>query len=227
VDIFKYGKASGVQPGTLNAIGALRSTDAGRTWSQIIPVAGADSVAVRDPDDGDRVRALSNLEVAADPAKPGIIYAVWADGRFSGGVRDEIVLSRSSDAGLTWSTPVKISQTPATANPLDGQAFLPAIAVTADGTIGVFYYDFRNNTRDPATLPTTAYLIRSHDEGQTWQENQLASAFDLETAPQSEGYFIGDYEGLAARGNGFLAVSARTNTSLDNRTDITAVTVSP
>jgi hypothetical protein len=182
---------------------------------------------VRDPDDGDRVRALSNLEVAADPAKPGIIYAVWADGRFSGGVRDEIVLSRSSDAGLTWSTPVKISQTPATANPLDGQAFPPAIAVTADGTIGVFYYDFRNNTRDPATLPTTAYLIRSHDEGQTWQENQLASAFDLETAPQSEGYFIGDYEGLAARGNGFLAVSARTNTSLDNRTDITAVTVSP
>jgi hypothetical protein len=118
-------------------------------------------------------------------------------------------------------------QTPATANPLDGQAFLPAIAVTADGTIGVFYYDFRNNTPDPATLPTTAYLIRSHDGGQTWQENQLAAPFDLETAPQSEGYFIGDYEGLAARGNSFLAVFARTNTSADNRTDITAVTVSP
>jgi len=227
VDIFKYGKASGTQPGTLNAIGALRSTDAGRTWSRIIPVADANSVAVRDPDDGDPVRALSNLEVAADPTKPGTIYAVWADGRFSGGKSDEIVLSRSSDAGLTWSVPVKISQTPATANPLDGQAFLPSVAVTAAGTIGVFYYDFRNNTPDPATLPTTAYLIVSHDGGQTWQENQLAAPFDLETAPQSEGYFIGDYEGLAARGNSFLAVFAKTNPSVDNRTDITAVTVSP
>jgi Neuraminidase (sialidase) len=227
VDLFKYGQGSGVQPANLTAIGALRSTDAGQTWSRIIPVADADSVAVRDPDDGDRVRAFTNLEVAADPTKPATIYAVWADARFSGGRRNDIVFSTSSDAGLTWSTPVKISQTPTSPNPLDGQAFLPAIAVTRDGTIGVFYYDFRNNTPDPDTLPTTAYLIHSHDGGQTWQEDQLGAAFDLETAPQSEGYFIGDYQGLAARGNNFLAVFATTNTSLDNRTDLTAVSVSP
>jgi Neuraminidase (sialidase) len=227
VDVFKYGQGSGVQPANLNAIGALRSTDAGQTWSRIIPIADADSVGVRDPDDGDRVRAFTNLEVAADPTKPATIYAVWADARFSGGLRDDIVFSTSSDAGLTWSTPVKINQTPTTPNPLDGQAFLPAIAVATDGTIGVFYYDFRNNTPDPDTLPTTAYLIHSHDGGQTWQENQLSAAFDLKTAPQSEGYFVGDYQGLAARGNSFLAVFATTNTSLDNRTGITAVSVSP
>ena len=227
VDIFKYGQGSGVQPANLNKIGAIRSTDAGQTWSQIIPIADADSVAVRDPDDGDPVRALTDFEVAADPNQPGTIYAVWADSRFSGGRRDEIVFSKSSDAGLTWSKPIKISRTPATTNPLNGQAFLPAIAVTADGTIGVFYYDFRNNTPDPATLPTTAYLIHSHDGGQTWRENQLAAAFDLETAPQSDGYFVGDYEGLAARGNSFLAVFATTTSSIDNRTELAAVTVSP
>jgi hypothetical protein len=221
VDIFKYGKASGVQPGTLNAIGALRSTDG----SSRSPAPTRLPCAIRTTATGCGRSRTSR----SPPTRPNRALSTRS-GPMAASPAACAMKSSSPDPAtpaLTWSIPVKISQTPATANPLDGQAFLPAIAVTADGTIGVFYYDFRNNTRDPATQPTTAYLIRSHDEGQTWQENQLASAFDLETAPQSEGYFIGDYEGLAARGNGFLAVSARTNTSLDNRTDITAVTVSP
>jgi hypothetical protein len=232
VDVFEFGQSSG----GLYSFGALRSTDAGQSWSsRIIEIADDESVPVRDPDDGDPVRAAPFiLDVASDLSEPGTLYAVWADARFSGGLRDEVAFSKSSDGGLTWSMPIKINQTPAASNPLDGQAFLPAIDVGGDGTIGVFYYDFRNNTSNPDTLPTTAFLIHSHDGGQTWEENQLAAPFDLETAPLSvstlsePGYFIGDYQGLAARGDGFLAAFAITNNGdLNNRTDIAAVSAIP
>ena len=58
---------------------------------------------------------------------------------------DRIVFSRSTDGGQTWSDPTTINATPTTIPPLDQQAFVPAIQVAGDGTIGVSYYDFRNN----------------------------------------------------------------------------------
>ncbi|HSQ09630.1 MAG TPA: hypothetical protein VLN25_03290, partial [Burkholderiaceae bacterium] len=47
--------------------------------------------------------------------------------------------------------------------------------------------------------------------------------FDLITAPQAGGYFIGDYFGLAASGNVFIPVYVRTTGSTTNRTDVFAV----
>jgi hypothetical protein len=225
VDLFKGGQGPGDQPADLTFIGALRSTDAGHSWSRVRKLADAPSVQVRDPDDGEPVRALTNLDVAADVTRPGTLYAVWSDGRFSGGIRNDIVFTRSTDGGLTWSPPNRINQTPPTANPLDGQAFLPSIAVSSDGTIGMFYYDFRFNTPDPATLPTTAFLVHSHDGGRSWIEDQLATPFDLQTAPVTPaGLFIGDYQGLAASGRDFVTVFAVTNGGEGgNRTDIVSV----
>ena len=62
---------------------------------------------------------------------------------FPAGVRDGIALSRSTDGGLTWSAPVRVNRDPSV------QAFSPTVTVRDDGTIGVTYYDFRNNTTDP------------------------------------------------------------------------------
>jgi hypothetical protein len=175
------------------------------------------------------VRASPDLpEVASDLNQPGTVYAVWADGRFSGGLRSEVLFTKSTDGGLSWSMPIRISQTPTTANPLNGQAFLPSIAVSADGTIAVVSYDFRFNTADPDTLPTAAFLAHSHDGGTTWEETQISAPFDLETAPLSDrGYFIGDYVGLAADGRGFVAAFPITNANLTNRTDVVAVRMEP
>ena len=227
VDVFEFSKGSGIQPSDQHGFGALRSTDAGETWSRVIEIADDESVAVRDPDDGDPVRASPELpEVASDLNQPGTVYAVWADGRFSGGLRNEILFTKSTDGGLTWSTPIRINQTPATANPLNGQVFLPSIAVSADGTIAVVSYDFRFNTADPDTLPTAAFLAHSHDGGTTWEETQISAPFDLETAPLSDrGYFIGDYVGLAADGSDFVSAFPITNANLTNRTDVVAVRV--
>ena len=73
------------------------------------------------------------------------------------------------------------------------QALLPAVAVRPDGTIGVLYYDMRNDTADPATLLVDAWLTTSND-GVTWSERHVAGPFDFNQAPTAEGgLFIGDY----------------------------------
>src|SRR5438046_5801391 len=67
----------------------------------------------------------------------------------------------SSDGGMTWSDPIRVNQTPVTIPPSNRQAFLPSVAVLADGTIGVSYYDFRFNDASPG-LPTDYWLVQCH-----------------------------------------------------------------
>jgi len=84
------------------------------------------------------------------------------------------------------------------------QAFTPAVRVAADGTIGVTYYDFRNNTTDPATLPTDLFLVHSHDQGLTWKSETRVTptSFDMRRAPVG-GLVRRRLRGLATIGNSF------------------------
>ena len=117
----------------------------------------------------------------------------------------------SSDGGLTWSTPIQVNQTPNTVPPIDRQAWNPTVAVAADGTVAVSYYDFRNNTAAPGAL-TDYWLAMAPAPAtnpSTWSEVRLTdTSFNLEQAPTAiqRGFFLGDYEGLAAAGNDFVAV---------------------
>jgi hypothetical protein len=102
------------------------------------------------------------------------------------------------------------------------------VAILADGTIGVTYYDLRGNTSDPTILQTDYWLAVSND-GSTWRESHLAGPFDLAIAPRasaSQGQtaaFLGDYQGLASVANRFIAYYVRTNNGdVDNRTDVFA-----
>jgi hypothetical protein len=91
------------------------------------------------------------------------------------------------------------------------QAFLPAVTVRSDGTIGVMYYDLRNNTADPAALPTDIWLTRSSD-GVTWRETHVSGPFDLSVAPVDDGLFVGDYQALTSIGAVFVPFYVQTNT---------------
>jgi hypothetical protein len=194
-------------------VGVMVSTDAGEHWSppiqvsDYVPVTGC-AGDVCDPDTGQPVRAGTTVpDIAVDPTS-GRLYVTWADARFSGGTTD-VVLSSSAD-GINWTTPTKVNQTPA--------------GVSSDGTVGVLYYDFRQNTPAPG-LPTTVFLAHSHDAGATWTEDQLDGAFDMQNAPDADGLFLGDYQGLDNIGPDFLAFFARTEAAQDTA-DVVAVRVS-
>jgi hypothetical protein len=208
----------------------VRSTDQGATWShgQASRAAKIQSLAlfrafgVIDPDGlpptGIRTGDLL-FDVAVDltPGSPGLgnVYAVWQDARFSGFARDEIAFAMSTDGGVTWSTPIKVNQTPTAPPSGNRQAFTPSVHVSADGTVGVTYYDFRNNTSDPTTLPTDYFIAHCHQSATVSCANATnwggevrltATSFDMRTAPQARGFFTGDYEGLTASGNKFGAL---------------------
>ena len=122
-----------------------------------------------------------------------------------------------------WSAPMKVNQTPNGA-----AAFLPSVEVADDGTVGVTYYDIRNNTATPS-LPTDVWIVHSHDAGATFgSEAHVAGPFDFTTAPDAGGYFLGDYEGLGSIGNAFAPFFAATNSgNTANPTDIYFTTASP
>ncbi|MFZ5638670.1 MAG: exo-alpha-sialidase [Pseudomonadota bacterium] len=207
-------------PGGLRTsrIAVVRSLDRGQTWSQPVYIAEQFAVGTRDPVSGTAVRDGSIVPtIAAGPN--GEVYVAWQDSRFTGGVHDGIALSRSSDGGLSWSTPVRVNGAPAV------PAFTPSLHVAADGTVGVSYYDLRNDTAT-APLSTDAWLARSRDGGATWTDLRLGATFDLAQAPFANGLFVGDYTGLVSVGGRFLPFYARVNAGeTTNRTDVVAVSL--
>jgi hypothetical protein len=218
VDIFEDLNGSGRQP-SRNQFhqSVIRSTDKGVTWSKVIDIATDGSVAVRDPDTGAFVRSGAGLpDIAVAPN--GTLYAVWSDGRFSGFARDDVALSRSTDGGLHWSNPIKVN-----ASPADVAAFTPAVDVAPDGTVAVSYYDFRNNTPSPSTLPTDAFVVFSHDGGATFggEVRLTNTSFDLDLAPRAGGLFLGDYVGLDHVGTTFVSFFTQTVSGF-NPTDVYA-----
>ncbi len=201
----------------------VKSTDGGATWTTPQVVASIRSVGVTDPNTGQAIRSGDIIpEPAIDPAT-GRLYAVWQDSRWSGGSYDEVALSTSSDGGRTWTSALRVNR------PTGGPAFNPAIAVGANGVVGVTYDDFRNLGTQTTTLPTDYWLTTSSDHGAAFAtETHLAGSFDLLTAPYSEGYFLGGYQGLVTDSTNFQPLYAATNSGNSaNPTDIFTASVTP
>jgi hypothetical protein len=189
---------------------AFRSTDKGQSWGPVIPFfINCNPRQVVDPNTGQLLRAGLGLgDIAVDPHS-GALYDVIEDVGVAGGRYDGVAFTQSLDGGFHWSTPVKVNQTPTNIPPIDQQAFIPTVQVAADGTVGVTYFDFRNNQGGP-TLPTDYFLLTGTPDGSggiTWgPERRLTDqSFNFEDAPFSEyGKFVGDYQGRASAGNDLL-----------------------
>jgi len=197
----------------------VRSTDKGATWTGPIDIAAEVSQGVSDPKAAGTFLRTGDIvpEIAVDPVS-GALYVVWEDSRLTSGARDGIVLSSSTDGGTTWSAPVRVNGAPAS------QAFTPSIAA-AQGKVGVTYYDLRNdNPGDGTRLLATAWLAISSDGGMSWTESAVGGPFDMHSAARTvQGYFVGDYEGLAASGANFIPFMVLTNDgNTSNRSDVFA-----
>jgi hypothetical protein len=204
----------------------MRSTDRGDTWSAPILIDRMITDGVTDPADGHAVRTGDLIPQIAVDDRNGNLYVVWQDDRFTG--QEQIAFSRSTNGGRTWSATSRISKVGGV-----NQAFTATVRVADNGTVAVQHYDFRMD--NPATTPpltTDTWLLRSADGGTTWSEERIgSSSFDMTTAPDALGYFVGDYAGLdfADGGTrpGFKPFHVRANSgNLANRTDVFATTAS-
>jgi hypothetical protein len=209
-------KGSGIQPINQAFWGAVRSTNGGKTWGGPIKIAKLNTALLTNPDIPNptsldqTVRAGDYLpDIAVDQAT-GTLYMVFADS-IGGGI-NHVKLTKSTNGGKSWTTPTDVTATPSSTHSFNG-----TVEVAADGTVAVLYYDFRNNT--PASgLPTDVWLTHSHDGGATWTEQHVFGPFDMENAPVARGWFLGDYQGMAAIGDDlilFFAVSTGANDSAD------------
>jgi hypothetical protein len=213
----------------------VRSTDQGDNWSGPIHVASVAANVLKNPDNPGVCSTTTSQPCGtnSDCAPPrcptcaaagetcgvigtGISFpipraAVGADGTvfvvwhlITSTTSSQIQFVKSVDGGQTWSTPAPVADEPT-------QAFLPTVAVSPAGTVGVTYFDFRNDVLGDQELTTDLWFRHSHDGGATWSETHVAGPFDLRPAPSPGVYPLGDYFGLAPiRKNGFGALWIQT-----------------
>ncbi|WP_435839192.1 sialidase family protein [Streptodolium elevatio] len=198
----------------------IRSTDGGATWSAPtlnVPAPMAVGPRIPDPDNsGDPIRNAS-LPLMSTQPNSAVVDAVWqsqdTDGTF------HVSYARSVDSGRTWSSPVRVDKTPS------GSAAVPAVATSKTGTVAVTYYDFRNNTADPATLPADLWAVTCTNnctQPGSWHEQHIDGPFDARKVPAtSVGRLVGDYTGLVSiSGSAFTAAYGVATGDASNPVDI-------
>jgi hypothetical protein len=177
-------------------------------------VATTRQVPAHSPDGEEPLRSGTNMFDVAVDRSTGYLVAVWED-LLTDDILGEVkvAFSESDDGGLTWTESVRIDQTPE--SPSDGlnQAFVPAVEISDDGTIGVTYYNFENDTPDDPPSLTDYWFIHCHPDvadctdRASWADPVRITneSFDvLQASPTSRGLFLGDYMGLTSLGSDFF-----------------------
>ncbi len=135
----------------------------------------------------------------------GGVYIVWDD--FGTGDAD-VLFTKSTDGGLTWSSPLRVNDV------AQGQQFLPDIAVSG-GIISVIWYDSRLGQLPNGTITNLdVFYAESTDGGSSFSKNVrvTSSSFDpnLVNFGENAGFgafspFIGDRISIAAGPSGVHA----------------------
>ncbi|MEO0185429.1 MAG: hypothetical protein ABIL22_07880 [candidate division WOR-3 bacterium] len=136
---------------------------------------------------------LNNIPSFATSRDRTRLYVVFADSRWGSNQLD-VSFSRSTDQGVTWSTPVKINDTPAGDTTLQ---FYPWVAVDPNDNIHVVWHDTRGRSR----YWIGQYYAYSTNYGTTWSTNQRIS----DTVAYANA-FIGDYTACTAGGQYIAAL---------------------
>ncbi len=138
-------------------IALVRSKDQGKTWNTnatVIVPANTDNLIYTGGYTyngqnqiigglGTLLRADEIVPSYAVNPKNGFLYVAFETGEFRSDQLPQIGLTTSRDGGHTWSKPAKVSRTPKhCSNP---QAFIPFVAVTKDGQVGILYFDMRHS----------------------------------------------------------------------------------
>jgi hypothetical protein len=115
----------------------------------------------------------------------GHVYIVWSDQR-NGATNTDIYISKSTDAGETWSTQLKINDDNTTRH----QFFVWSDIDQSTGHIWCVFYDRRNTTG----VDTDVFVAKSTDGGATFENFKVSESSFTPTAS----VFFGDYSNIAA-----------------------------
>jgi hypothetical protein len=121
-------------------------------------------------------------------ATDGFVYVAWADARNGDA---DILLSRSTDGGTTWSPPLRVNDDPV-GNGRD--QFFPWISVDGDGMVHLMWHDRREDAADDLFH---IFVATSRDGGASFDRNVKVT--DVASRSSLTG-FLGDYSAIAAGG---------------------------
>lgn len=184
----------------------VRSPDGGQTWqgpflaAKLIdgtldyPV----NVSGRQTLTGVQYRVNSAGMIASGP--DGALYLTWSDNRngSAGQSNTDVFVSKSTDGGATWGSPAQLTGA--------GDQFFPNLAVAANGTVNVSYYD---DGYDPAGIMLGVTLARSPNGVNGWSSVRVTDVLSdvnharwFSGATNGQTTFIGDYNGLTLDASG-------------------------
>ncbi len=184
-----------------DAIGFNVSTDGGVTWGTPKKAYTAANFGIRG-----NLTSKASIRVASFPSMAvdrsggvnnGTIYITWPQkGVAPAGTDPDIVMMKSTDGGVTWSTPKRVNDDPI--NNAKDQYFPWMTVDQTTGHVYVAFYDSRNTTNDS----TGVYLARSMDAGNTFENIQVSDRnFKPKTISGLATGYQGDYIGVAAQAN--------------------------
>ena len=146
-----------------------------------------------------------------------------------------VFMTMSKDGGDTWSPEILVGGGDAKANGNPSFAQLPAVHVADDGTVGVLFFDDRNDIACPdLTIPnednpecftvlpddsvkagplSNDWFFKTYDKDLNFLDERRVTeeSFDLRQAPVARGYFPGDYVNCTSTDNDFVCAFSRPN----------------
>jgi hypothetical protein len=179
-------------PTIVNQQMVAKSTDGGQTFAPPVKAADVLDICPRVSDGGrcsllnSDFRVNSFPSIAVSPTR-GTVFVTWGDYRFGNA---DVLLTRSIDAGATWSPPLEVND-----DNTSNDQFFPWITVAKSGAVHVDYYDRRF---DPYNYLIDVSLSTSTTNGESFAPSVRVTSSSSDPSIQFGGTFIGDYIGLAS-----------------------------
>jgi len=177
-----------------------RSDDNGLNFINPVPANGTVAAIAQIPDTlNGSIRADSFISIAVD-RNSGDVYIVFAASAKNDNA--SVFLVKSTDQGQHWTAPLRVND-----DVTDTDQWMPSVAVTSTGVVGVMFYDRRN---DPNNMNIDVYLAVSTDAGASFKPNQRITTASFPPAvnldPRIAANYMGDYNHMVAQGTRFYMV---------------------
>jgi hypothetical protein len=145
----------------------------------------------------------------SDGPSRGNVYLLSSVARNSSPDPLDVMFTRSTNGGVSWSTPVRVNDDPSTLH----HQWFGTLAVAPNGRLDAVWYDTRNG---PQPYGSTLFYSYSDDAGQTWSENVAVSPAFLPGTGYPAQDKLGDYIDMVSDNQGaHVAYAATFNNEQD------------